>query len=172
MAISPYIKRLREKIGHDLLMLPSVCGIVINERGEVLLQKSKDTGTWMTIGGVAEPGEEPADAVVREVFEETGVTVEPLRILSVTNTPVVTYPNGDRVQYVIATFLCRPISGVAHVHDDESLEIRYFAPDALPELRADQRLRVEMALSGRRDAFFHPANCPLPRPSTCLPPSR
>ena len=95
-------------------------------------------------------------AVVREVFEETGVTVEPLRIVSVANTPAVTYPNGDRVQYVIVAFVCRPIAGEAHVHDDESLEIRYFAPDALPELREDQRLRVEMALKGNREAFFHP----------------
>ena len=156
MAISPYIKKLREKIGHDLLMLPSVCGIVINDRGEMLLQKSKDTGTWMTIGGVAEPGEEPADAVVREVFEETGVTVRPLHIVSVANTPEVTYPNGDRVQYVIVTFLCEPMAGEPHVHDDESLEIRYFSTDALPTLRKDQRLRVEMALSGRVEAFFHP----------------
>ena len=51
------------------------------------------------------------------------------RITSVTNTPVVTYPNGDQVQYVIVAFLCRPIRGDPHVHDDESLEIRYFDRD-------------------------------------------
>src|SRR5437016_5819621 len=145
MAIAPFIKELREKIGHDLLILPSVCGIVVNDRGEVLLQKSKDTGTWMTIGGVADPGEEPADAVVREVFEETGVTVIPERIASVTNSPVVTYPNGDQVRYVIVAFLCRPIRGEPHVHDDESLEIRYFDRSSLPPMRPDQSLRLQIA---------------------------
>jgi len=70
MAISPYLKKLRERIGHELLVLPPVCAIVVNNRGEVLLQHSKDTNGWTTIGGMAEPGEEPADAVVREVMEE------------------------------------------------------------------------------------------------------
>jgi 8-oxo-dGTP pyrophosphatase MutT (NUDIX family) len=156
MAIAPFIKKLREKIGHDLLILPSVCGIVVNEWGDVLLQESKDTGTWMTIGGVADPGEEPGDAVVREVFEETGVTVIPERITSVTNSPIVTYPNGDQVQYVIVTFRCRPIAGEPHVHDDESLEIRYLDPNALPPMRPDQLVRLRHALGTASTTFFQP----------------
>lgn len=156
MAISNYLKQLRKKVGHDLLVLPSVSAIVVNGAGEVLLQKNKDMGTWTTIGGMTEPGEDSADAVVRELFEETGIIAEPVRITSVTNTPVVTYPNGDKVQYVITTFLCRPVRGEPRVNDDESLEIRYFAPDALPPMREDLVERICCALAGREVAFFHP----------------
>src|SRR5205814_6444052 len=98
-----------------------------------------DTGKWSLIGGMVEPGEEPADAVVRELYEETGLRVEPVRVIGVYTTPVIRYPNGDQAQYVITAFRCRVIEGEPRVNDDESLEVRYFAPDALPELRADHR---------------------------------
>jgi len=156
MPVPEFVLRLREKIGHELLMLPGVCGLVFNEAGEVLLERRSDTGKWAVIGGMLEPGEAPADGVVREVFEETGVQVEPQRITGVYNTPVITYPNGDRAQYVITTFYCTPLSGTPHVHDEESLEVRYFAIDALPEGLSEQhRLRIQHAREPGHGAMFH-----------------
>ncbi len=96
MSISPYVKKLRAQIGSDLMFLPSVCGLVFNDADELLLGRRSDNGIWSPIGGVLEPGEEPADAVVREVFEETGVDCIPERITGVYLTPITTYPNGDR----------------------------------------------------------------------------
>jgi 8-oxo-dGTP pyrophosphatase MutT (NUDIX family) len=154
MGVSNYIKSLREKVGHELLLLPSVSGIVINDKGEVLLHRERETGLWHTIGGAMDPGEEPAEAVVREVREETGLDVVPERIACVTTTPRVRYPNGDEVIYVVITFVCRPVSGEARVNDDESLEVRFFSPDALPELRPDQRERVMAALRNEERAGF------------------
>ncbi len=153
MAMSPYMRQLREQMGHHLLLLPGVSGLVFNDAGEILLQRRSDNGRWGIIGGMLDPGEEPADALVREVFEETGVRVEPQRITGVYITPVVTYANGDRAQYVITAFRCRPVSGTPHVHDDESLEVRYFGLDELPELRPDHRLRIRHALTDG-PAFF------------------
>ena len=155
MPIPDYVKSLRAKVGHDLLFLPGVCGLVFDDDGRVLLHRRADTGKWSVIGGLPNPGEEPAEAVVREVFEETGVTVEPERITGVYSTPRVRLPNGDEVQSIVTTFRCRPVGGTPHVHDDESLEVRYFPPDALPPLRPDHVLRIEHA---RRDgpAFFAP----------------
>ena len=51
----------------------------MNERGDVLLHQSADDGNWYLIGGGMDPGEQPADAVVREVLEETGLEVIPER---------------------------------------------------------------------------------------------
>jgi 8-oxo-dGTP pyrophosphatase MutT (NUDIX family) len=153
MAISPYVSQLRAQIGRELLLLPGVSGLVFNDAGQILLQRRTDTGQWAVIGGMLDPGEEPADALVREVFEETGVHVEPERITGVYLTPVVTYPNGDRAQYVITAFRCRPVAGVPHVHDDESLEVRYFPLDELPELRPDHGMRIRHA-AGDGPAFF------------------
>jgi hypothetical protein len=62
----------------------------------------------------------------------------------------VVYPNGDRAQYLDLTFLCRATGGEAHVADDESTEVGWFAPDALPEpLAASSRHRLERALAFR-----------------------
>jgi len=73
MAISPYIRRLREAVGSDLLLVPSVAGIIFDHDGRILLVRQADDGVWSTPGGAIEPNEEPADAVVREVWEETGL---------------------------------------------------------------------------------------------------
>src|SRR4051812_14736140 len=127
MAISPYIKQLREKIGNDLLLMPSVGAIIFNDRGEILLQRSSDDGKWYTPGGAIDPHEQPADAVVREVEEETGLIVKPVRIISVETSPIVTYPNGHQVQYVGTSFLCEVLGGTLQVNDDESLELKFFA---------------------------------------------
>jgi 8-oxo-dGTP diphosphatase len=168
MPISPYVKRLRDKIGHDVLLLPGVSAVVVSDAGEVLLQKRSDFGTWGLLGGILDPGEDPADAIVREVFEESAVEVEPVRISGVYTTPPITYPNGDRAVYVITTFLCRATGGAGpRVNDDESLEVRYFRPSELPlpELRPDHRLRIEHALSGSERAFFNRNTTKTTRPN-------
>src|SRR5256885_16352895 len=104
MPISDYLKKLRERIGHEMLLMPSVTAIVFNERREILLQKSVDTHDWRLIGGVIDPGEQPADCAVREVKEEAGVDVRVERIVGVHARPPVIYPNGDRVNYVSTAF--------------------------------------------------------------------
>jgi 8-oxo-dGTP pyrophosphatase MutT (NUDIX family) len=154
MAISPYIKRVREKLGKDMLLLPAVSAIIVDEQGRVLLHRASDDGKWYTIGGAMEPGEEPAAAAAREALEETGLIVEPVRVVAVQASPLITYPNGDQVRYVGISFLCRVVGGDLHVADDESLEVRFFAQDELPELWADQLERVKWALSGATSAFF------------------
>lgn len=155
MGMSDYVRRLREQVGGELLLMPAVSGLVFNADGEILLHRRSDTGQWAVIGGMVDPGEEPADAVVREVFEETGVHVEPERLTGVYRTSVVTYPNGDRAQYIVTVFRCRPLSGTPYPHDDESVEVRYFPLDDLPELRGDHHLRIRHA-AGDSPPYFQP----------------
>jgi ADP-ribose pyrophosphatase YjhB (NUDIX family) len=154
MPISSYICKLREKVGNDLLLLPAVGAIIVDGENRVLLHRASDDGKWYTIGGAIDPGEEPAAAAVREAREETGLDVEPMRVLAVQSSPAMTYPNGHRAQYVSIAFLCRVIGGTPHAADDESLEVRFFALDELPELRPEQLLRVRHALSGDESTLF------------------
>ena len=73
----------------------------------------------------------------------------PERISGVYVTPVITYPNQDRAQYVITAFVCRPIDATEpRVNDDESLEVGYFPVDAMPEISPHHRLRIEHAFFG------------------------
>ena len=73
MPASDYILRLREKIGHDLIMMPSTVAIIRNEQDEVLLQRRSDDSSWALPGGALDPGEEVAACVIREVLEETAL---------------------------------------------------------------------------------------------------
>ena len=154
MPTPEFVLRLREKVGHDLLLMPAVCGIVVDVEGRVLLGRRSDTGRWALVGGIIEPGEDVADAVVREVLEETGVLVRPDRIVSVWTVPPTEYLNGDKVSYVITTFRCTPLSGEAHAADDESVEVGWFGPGELPPLSDRDRSRIDEALSDSPAAVF------------------
>ncbi|GLW55797.1 NUDIX hydrolase [Kitasatospora phosalacinea] len=154
MGIPAFLAELREVVGHRQLWLSGVSAVVVDEEGRVLLGRRVDTGGWALIGGIIDPGEQPADTVVRECLEETGVAVLPERLVSVGVTPVIEYPNGDRSQYLDLVFRCRPLSGEARVNDDESLEVGWFHPDALPELGDRAREHVARALAGEETAHF------------------
>ena len=94
--------------------------------------------------------------MVREVLEETGLKVEPLRIVAVQGPQALTYKNGHKIQYVAITFVCKIIGGRLHIADDESLELKFFKPDELPDLRPDALERVRCGSSNNPSAFFEP----------------
>lgn len=160
MPISAYISNIRAKIGHNLLLLPGVTAVVIKERHEVLLQLRRDTETWAPPSGGVEPGETVADTAIREVYEETGISVAPERVVAVLSGRdyVVTYPNGDQMATVTTVFLCRPLQAeTPRVNDDESLDIRYFPHDALPENMLPRHKRViALALKDETRPYFDP----------------
>ncbi|MEQ1502405.1 MAG: NUDIX domain-containing protein [Myxococcota bacterium] len=162
MPISAYLARVRRKVGHDELLAPAITAIVIDDRGWVLLHRSSDDGAWHTIGGVTDPGEEPADTVVREVREETGLEVVPERLVGVWSTPPLVYANGDRMVYVGMVFACRVVGGTLAIGDDESLEVAFFPPDGLPPLPDHQRDAIDRTLRGERGAFSPPSGRTTP----------
>lgn len=106
MAVSSYVARLRAVIGHELIQMPSVSVVVVDERARILLVRHAEDGNgWAVPGGAVDIGESPAQAAVREIREEIGVRINRPRLLDVLGGPdyEVTYPNGDRVAYVRST---------------------------------------------------------------------
>ncbi|WP_030667050.1 NUDIX domain-containing protein [Streptomyces rimosus] len=146
MATPDFIRDIRADIGHQLLWLPGVSAVVFDDRGRVLLGRRADSGMWSIIGGIPEPGEQPAETAVREVFEETAVHVVPERVILVEALQRVRYPNGDECQFMDISLRCRAVGGTAVVNDDESLEVGWFALDALPEMEEFAVARIKMAL--------------------------
>jgi 8-oxo-dGTP pyrophosphatase MutT (NUDIX family) len=150
MPTPDYIRALRETWGHRPLLLPGVSGVVVwgapgVER--VLLVRRTDTGQWSVPAGIVEPDEQPADCIARELWEETRIRARPERLSLLSTDPEITYPNGDRCQFISLTFRCRYVSGVATVGDEESTAVGWFAADALPaELSDRARRRVASAL--------------------------
>ncbi|TDD01044.1 NUDIX domain-containing protein [Nonomuraea deserti] len=113
MPMSPFLARLREKVGTDLLMLPSAAGFVFDDEGRLLVARHGDVGLWAAPGGGIDPDERPADAVVRELHEELGLEIEARGLIGVYGGPEfrTVYPNGHRVGYVIAAYACAVVAG-------------------------------------------------------------
>lgn len=119
--------------------LVGVGGIVV-EAGRVLLVKRSHeplAGRWSLPGGLVEIGETLAEAVRREVREETGLDVRVGVLVEVVER--VLRDAGGRVEYhyVLADFLCRPTGGALAAADDaaevawatrEELDGRYAVP--------------------------------------------
>jgi ADP-ribose pyrophosphatase YjhB (NUDIX family) len=135
---------------------PGVAAVIFD--GErVLLQRRDDNGRWGLPGGGVDPGESVRTAVVREVREETGLDVEPLRLIGVYSDPanhqVITYPDGNVIHYVSAVFECAIRGGVLAC-GAESLDLGFFAPDALPDDTLPvSRIRIVDALARQVGAF-------------------
>jgi 8-oxo-dGTP pyrophosphatase MutT (NUDIX family) len=151
MGMSDYVRALREKVGHDLLFMPSAHVLIRRDDGRILLVKHVE-GRWMLPGGAVEPGERPAEAACRECLEEAGIVIEPLRIVGVYGGPEyrVRYANGDEAAWVATIFAARIVEGEPAPSDDETCDVGWFAPDeldALPQSDAT-RLTLREALSG------------------------
>ena len=136
MGISPYLKNLRAHFGTQLVTCPSAAGIIRNPAGQVLFLVRADNGRWDLPGGAIDPGETPAQALVREVREETGLLVEPTSVAGVFGGEGfrVQYGNGDLVEYTVIVFECRVIGGELGGLDDETAELHFLDPAKPPPL--------------------------------------
>lgn len=133
--MSEYVRRLRELIGHDPLLLAAAGMIVQDDEGRILLQRRGDDGTWGIPGGALEPGESLEETARRELFEETGLTAVDLALLDVYSGPefFLRFPNGDQAYLVGATYGTRRVDGELRGDGDETLELAFFGLDALPD---------------------------------------
>lgn len=160
--ISDYMRELRQLVGTQQLSMPGAGGIVFNEQGQVLLQQRADNGQWNPPAGAIDPHESPADAVVREVWEETGLLVEPVRLIGVYGGPdlQIAYPNGDQVAIQSTVFECRIIGGQPSPDGQESLAVDFFPVEALTSgdlLPPRWQRRFADALKGAPTAYFEPS---------------
>jgi 8-oxo-dGTP pyrophosphatase MutT (NUDIX family) len=137
MPVSDYVRGLRNQIGNNLLLMPSVSTALFDTEGRLLMAQQACSSVWMTVGGAIEPDESPSDAVVREMWEETGLHVVPMRMLGVFGGREfrVSYPNGDETAYTVILFEVRLLGGTLRADGEEMAALRYVTAeeaDALP----------------------------------------
>jgi 8-oxo-dGTP pyrophosphatase MutT (NUDIX family) len=147
MGTPDFIRTIRASAGHQLLWLPGVSAVVLDDRGRILLGRRADNHQWAVPSGIPDPGEQPAACAVREVYEETAVRCVPERVVMVKSGDQVTFGNGDICQFMDITLRCRAVGGEARVNDDESLEVGWFEVDAMPTMNERQLFRIKQALS-------------------------
>src|SRR4029077_10274246 len=99
--------------------------------------QDQETGLWSCPGGIVEPNELPADAAVRETWEESRVFVELTRVAGVFGGDRCsgTYQNGDRLAWVATGFSARAVTGIPSWDGAETLDARFFSDDEVATLR-------------------------------------
>lgn len=140
-----YVETMRAKVGHERLIFVGAAVLLYRGR-ELLLQRRHDNGCWAMHGGCVEIGEPVEAAAQRELFEETGLTANALKLFDVFSGQegMYTYPNGDKAYIVTVTFQCNDFSGEPYADPDEVLELKWFDIDALPEdISPPDRLPIE-----------------------------
>ena len=129
-----YIKTLRQKVGHEPIILNFAGGILVNDQNEILLQKRSDFNAWGLPGGALEFGESAQEACVREFLEETGLKVRMKSLLGVSTNFIQHYPNQDVAQAVTIEFVVGLVEKVSEKISSETLDLRYFSKDKLPKI--------------------------------------
>jgi ADP-ribose pyrophosphatase YjhB (NUDIX family) len=134
------------------------CGaIVFNERDELLMIQ-RPTGGWWYPTGFCDVGESPAENIAREVSEETGFSVTPLRLMGILDSLKI----GSPMRHLYSMlFYCRLNGGSLRLHPLETLDGGFFPLDHLPEPlhgRSSRWLTLarEFHFEGRTDTWFDP----------------
>jgi 8-oxo-dGTP pyrophosphatase MutT (NUDIX family) len=162
MPISSYLKAIREKVGHDLVTLTAASISVFDDQGRVLLGRDAEVGFWTLPGGAIDPNEHPADAAVRECFEETGLLVKPEGLIGVFGGPefLIHYPNGDIAYYTTIAFRAIIVGGSHQPADGELSALGYFSQSDCDSLKMSPASKViaHEAFASATGPYFRPAS--------------
>ena len=135
-----------------------VAVIIFNEKNQVLLQKRADVGLWGIPSGHIEIGETVSEAAIREIKEETDLDIKIKKLIGVYSDPnsqVFEYPNGQVVHFITTCFLAEITGGELKCNSDESLEIKFFDQQNLPQNLLKMHPRwLEDALADQELAFI------------------
>lgn len=126
-----------------VLLQDGAAAIIVNNLGQILMQRRADKDIWGLPGGCQELGERFEDTIIREVKEETNLDVceDDLKLITVVsgNSRRNSYPNGDVVINNTALYLIDNYTGELS-WNEESKEMKFFDIDNLPDKQNDPDL--------------------------------
>ena len=143
LGMQPALERFRIQPGYATVKV-DVRAAVVHE-GRLLLVRERVDGRWAMPGGWADVGETPSEMVAREVREESGFIVRPLKLVGAFDAN----RSGEHLEFYHAyklVFLCELLGGEATASEETS-EVGFFAFDALPPLsinRTNERHLTEV----------------------------
>ncbi|WP_420645406.1 NUDIX domain-containing protein [Candidatus Leptofilum sp.] len=129
-----YHGQLRKFMGNQRVIVPAVRGIVQDEHGHILFVKRSDNGDWVLPAGSIELNESVLDALKREVWEESGLSVQEATLIAIYSEPRFHFTNsyGGKHQMLAFVFQVTQWTGTLCQETDETVAAEFFAPDALP----------------------------------------
>lgn len=135
--VDSYMYKLRQKVGHDLVLMPGASVAVQDHTGRILLTLRRDANVWCMPGGAAETGGSFARTALTELEEETGLRAQERDLvayacISDADIHTLTYPGGDVTHCFAMWFLVRKWTGELRESCDEVVDLRFFDRDKLP----------------------------------------
>jgi ADP-ribose pyrophosphatase YjhB (NUDIX family) len=127
--VEEWLKAVGDGVAGYVTPKVAVGAVVGNEKDEILLVQRADSGVWLYPTGWADVGYSASEVVVKEVEEETGIEVEPVRLIAVLDGLRLGF---TRIPLYSLVFQCRVTGGELQRHPLECADVGWFAEDALP----------------------------------------
>jgi len=154
-----WISTVGEGVGGYITPRCAVAAVVGNDQGELLLTQRADSGIWLYPVGWADVGYSPSEVAVKEVFEETGIEVEPVSLIAVLDGLRLGFAHLPLYSLV---FHCRMLGGELAGHPLETRQVGFFARDRLPQPLAGHHRWADLAFRAIDGEVF-PADFDAPR---------
>lgn len=140
---SELLLSLRENNGYKTPKV-DIRAVVLNKKGEILMVREKIDGCWSLPGGWADIGYTPSEVAVKETFEEAGMQVRAGELLAVLDKH--RHPHPPDIYYIYKIFIrCYPLN-VTMKNGYETLDVKFFAQNELPELSEPRNTKEQIEL--------------------------
>lgn len=139
-----YIWKIRQKIGHHLLIIPSADALAVRNDGTLLMVYNRDANDWFFPGGYVEEGQTSDECAARELLEEGGIDSRPEDMIpfAFCSGQKVLYPNGDETEPFTQIFYTDKWTDVGEndLDTDEVSARRWVQTDEIKSISRDKRI--------------------------------
>ncbi len=116
----------------------SVKGLVLDETETRFLLSQEESGTWELPGGGLDWGEDPQDALKREIKEETGIEV-----ISIDETPCYFFTFQNRKDIWLSNVVYRVVlKNLEFSPSEECIDLKFFSPEEVKSLDAFSNVKI------------------------------
>src|SRR5947207_11583893 len=160
--VEEWLKQVGEGVPGYVTPKVAIGAVVGNDAGEILLVQRADSGVWLYPTGWADVGYSASEVAAKEVLEETGIEVEPVRLIAVLDGLRLGF---TRIPLYSLVFLCRAMGGQLKPHPLETSDVGWFPEDNLPQPLAGWERWAPHAFKAIRgekvDVLFDPPRKPI-----------
>lgn len=139
-----YIKKVRKIIGHEPMLLPHAIVVVFDNEGKVLIETRADDGYLDFPGGTIDIGEEVEAAAKRELFEETGIIADELKLFNIYSGEITKYQyfNEDIIYGIDIVYLCYKYHGELKAQPEEVSELKFMKLDDIKGKLSPRNIQI------------------------------
>jgi 8-oxo-dGTP pyrophosphatase MutT (NUDIX family) len=147
-----------ERIGKSASLKVGAAAVIFDTtRQKVLLTQRTDNARWCLPGGGVEAGESADEGCVREIWEETGLQAQIVKLIGIYTNPnmITEYADGNRFQFMSFCFEAEVTGGELGL-SDETTAYGYFSREEMEkiDLMEHHRLRIADAFADQEAAFI------------------